>query len=50
MASMLVEWVLGVSWDQIEGDYLATNLVAPLEDSIDYAARMAALNSAVRFL
>ena len=50
MASMLVEWVLGVSWDQIEGDYLATNLFAPLEYSIDFAARMAALNSAVRFL
>lgn len=50
MASVLVEHALGVSWDQIESDYLATNLFAPREYSLEFFARMAALDSAVRFL
>ncbi len=46
IASALVETVLGVSWDDIESDYLATNIFATNEQSMSYPAARRALRAA----
>lgn len=46
LASALVETVLGVSWDDIETDYLATNIFATNEQSFSYPATIRALRAA----
>lgn len=46
LASMLVETILGVSWADIENDYLATNAYAPESVTRDSPASAAALRSA----
>lgn len=46
LASMLVESVLGVGWDDIETDYLATNIFATNEQSFSYPAVIRGLRAA----
>lgn len=46
IASVLVETALGVSWEDIESDYLATNIFASDEQSFSYPAVMRALYAA----
>lgn len=46
IASALVETALGVSWDDIESDYLATNIFATNEQSMSYPATIHALRAA----
>ena len=45
MASVLVESALGVSMEQIEADYLATNLFAPAQLTADGAASLRSLGA-----
>lgn len=46
LASVLIECVLGVSWDDITSDYLATNIFATDEQTFSYPARESALLAA----
>lgn len=46
LASALVETVLGVSWEDIEADYLATNIFATNEQTFSYPAVIRALRAA----
>ena len=46
IASVLVETVLGVAWEDIETDYLATNIFTSNEQSFSYPAVMRALYAA----
>ena len=46
IASVLVETALGVSWEDIESDYLATNIFATDEQSFSYPAVLRALHAA----
>ena len=46
MASVLIESALGVSWEDIENDYLATNVFAPVEFTADGMASLRSLNAA----
>lgn len=47
IASVLVESALGVSWSDIENDYLATNLFAPRELTVDGPASLRSLGAAM---
>lgn len=46
LASVLIETVLGVAWDDIVSDYLATNIFATDQQSFSYPARESALLAA----
>ncbi|OUN88628.1 tyrosine-protein phosphatase [[Collinsella] massiliensis] len=46
LASALMETVLGVDWEDIEADYLATNIFATNEQSFSYPAVIRALRAA----
>lgn len=46
MASMLVESILGVAWEDIENDYLATNAYIPAEITRDSPASAMSINAA----
>lgn len=50
MASVLVEHALGVAPKDIEADYLATNLYAPLEVTLDFPAAHGSLHAALEAL